>query len=262
MKKVLLIFLIPILVISCNNSNSSDTTGNTSLQSSMEVTLTDQNAEQVTQQSYKKNKEKPNKNEQSILGTYTNGAVYLIVYAFDNGEDFKGVLLDRANQFAVTGIYGAKTKTGYIFETVHNKTDENSMRCDIDLTFNKDQVTFNNPDNCFNLNVTLTKTKDYNTPKAGNYGNLEIKKVADYSFKFKASVNEGSLSCTGEIGEDDYATAYGINGVYVFDDYDFEGGYGCLILITCKGKTITFSEIGICAYHGANCSFNGQYTMK
>ena len=204
-----------------------------------------------------------NEDEQTILGAYTNGTVYLIVYAFDNEEDFKGVLLNKDNEFVELGVYGEKTNTGYRLETVNNYKDENSQRCDIDLTFDGNKVTLSNPDNCFNLNATLTKTKDFTTPKAGKYGELEINKVTDYSFTFKALVNEGSQTCTGEIGYDEeYATAYGINGVYVFDDYDFDGGYGCLILITCKDKIITFSEIGMCANHGANCSFNGEYFME
>ncbi len=205
---------------------------------------------------------KKHENEQTVLGVYTNETVYLIVYAFDNGEDFKGVLLNSNNEFVEVGVYGVKTKKGYRLEPVDNKAGENSQRCSVGLTFNGDEVTLDNQDNCFNLNGTLTKTKDFDTPKAGVYGELEINNVSSYSFKFKVSVNEGSLSCTGEIGVDEYAIAYGINGVYVFYDYDFEGESGCLILITCKDKTVTFSEIGMCYYHGANCSFNGKYTME
>ncbi len=244
MKKVLFILLITIFAFSSYNSNSESLNEETSSQNLSKAAPISFNA------------------EQTILGVYTNGTVYLIVYAFDNGEDFKGVLLNTANELVVSGVYGEKRKTGYWFETVNNYKDENSQRCDIDLTFDGNKVKLNNPDNCFNLNVTLTKTKDFTTPKTGNYGDLEIKKVTDYSVKFKASVNEGSQSCTGEIGEEEYAIAYGIDGVYVFDDYDFDGAYGCLILITCKEKTITFSEIGMCAYHGANCSFDGEYTME
>jgi len=205
---------------------------------------------------------KSDADDNSILGAYTNGTIYLIIYAFENNEDFKGVLLNKDLEFAVVGVYGAKTKNGWTLESVYNKNEEEPQVCDIDLTFNGSKVTLDNPDNCCDFNSTLSKTKEFNAPKAGDYGALEIKKVEDYSFMFSIYTQNGTGTCMGEIPVDgEYATAYGIDGVYVFEDFDYDYRYGCLILITCKGSVISFNEIGMCADHGANCNFDGDYTL-
>ncbi len=205
----------------------------------------------------------PITDKQLVKGVYSDGNIYLIVYAFEKNGDFRGVLLHKKKQFAVVGIYGSKSKKGWFFEDVNNETQKDAPLCSIDALFTKNKVTLNDPDNTYDFNSTLTKISDYNTPKAGNYGELRISKVNDYSINFIVSTGNSSGSCTGEIpDEKGTAVAYGINGVYVYNNYDSEAEYGCLILITCKDNTINFSEIGDCAFHGAMCSFNGSYTLQ
>lgn len=199
-------------------------------------------------------------------GVYTNGSIYLIIYQYSTGdESFEGILLNKSNGLCLSGLDVSNENSKWLSEEVYDYRDDNSQDCTVEFVFSGNSVTLKSSSNCYGLNSTLTKSTSYSTPNYGTYSyetssvssELQVSEIDDYGISFNLHVATQS-ACTGDIPEDGSGTetAYGTNGAYIFDNWD-----GCTLLITFSGSTATISEIK-CDLHGANCSFNGNYTKE
>ncbi|MBN2664855.1 MAG: hypothetical protein JXR68_14505, partial [Bacteroidales bacterium] len=199
-------------------------------------------------------------------GVYTNGSIYLIIYEYSTGdESFEGILLNKSNGLCVSGMDVLFENNKWLSDDIYDSRDYNSPDCSAEFAFSGNSVTIKSATNCYGLNSTLTKSSSYSSPSYGTYSyetssasaELEISEIDSYGISFNLHLATQS-ACTGDIPIDGYGTetAYGSNGVYIYDNAD-----GCTLLITFSGSKATISEVQ-CDLHGYECSFNGTYVKE